>query len=168
MRHEHNRSNADKKRTLESGQSLVEMSLGFVFFLVVILGVLDLGRLFFIYVALEDSAGEAALYLALNGDCPLPCTHADADCSLVPDTTVCNDPNNAFYRARNASSFLQDLDWSDVTIEHTFIPAGTDTEAMVEVAVEYPFSLLTPIITDIVGDDTFVLRAEATHVLISN
>ncbi len=162
------KGNSNKKRNLESGQSLVEMALGFVFFLVVILGVLDLGRLFFIYVALEDSAGEAALYLALNGDCPLPCSDPDADCSLLSDTSVCDDPNNAFYRAHNASSFLQDLDWSDVVIEHKFIPAETDTEAMVQVAVEYPFSLLTPIITDIVGNDTFVLRAEATHVLISN
>lgn len=156
----------EKKHNLENGQSLVEMALGFVLFLVVVLGVLDLGRLFFIYVAMEDSAGEAALYLAINGDCPLACDHADADCTGYADTSKCDDPNNAMYRAQHAFDNLR-IDWSTVTIEHQFLPATEDSEAMVEVALEYPFRLLTPIITDIVGGDTFVLRAEATHVQIS-
>lgn len=158
----------EKKRNLESGQSLVEMALGFVLFLVVVLGVLDLGRLFFIYVAMEDSAGEAALYLAINGDCPLACTDPGADCSSIPvaEQSKCDDPNNAMDRAQHAFDNLR-IDWSTVTIEHQFLPATADSEAMVEVALEYPFKLLTPVITDIVGDDTFVLRAEATHVQIS-
>lgn len=159
---------SDKKHTLESGQSLVEMALGFVLFLVVVLGVLDLGRLYFIYIAMEDSAGEAALYLAINGDCPLACTDPGADCSSIPvaEQSKCNDPNNAFDRAQHAFENLR-IDWSTVTIEHQFIDATEDEDARVEVAIEYPFELLTPIISDIVGSDTFVLRAEATHVQIS-
>ncbi len=46
---------------LERGQSMVEMALGFVLLLIVLSGLLDVGRAFYIYVALEDAAGEAAL-----------------------------------------------------------------------------------------------------------
>ena len=51
---------------LESGQSLVEVAFGMVILLVLLAGVLDLGRMYFTFVALEDSVGEAALYLAIN------------------------------------------------------------------------------------------------------
>lgn len=71
------------------------------------------------------------------------------------------------YRAQHAFDNLR-IDWSNVDIEHQFLPATADSEAMVQVAIEYPFRLLTPVITDIVGGDTFVLRAEASHVRIAN
>ncbi len=161
------RNKTEKKRRLESGQSLVEMALGFMLFLVVVLGLLDLGRLFFIYIALEDSASEAALYLALNADCPVACSEQASPSPLcVSDATACDAPNNAFDRAEKAFSSLQ-IDWDKVGIEHEFIAATADTEAMVKVSLEYPFDLITPIITDIVGNDVFVLRAEATHVRIA-
>ncbi len=158
---------------LERGQSLVEMALGFMLFLFVIMGLLDLGRLFFIYIALEDSAGEAALYLALNADCPQACTDQDpksTSCQEAADAgegDVCADPNNAFDRARKAFSNVG-IDWTRVDIEYLFIAADGDAEAMVQVSLEYPFGLITPIISDIVGDDTFTLRAEAIHVRIAN
>lgn len=145
-----------KQRNWESGQSLVEMALGFMLFLFVVLGLLDLGRLFFIYIAMEDSASEAALYLALNPDCP----ESGAG-------TECADPNNAWDRARNSSNIVRDtIHWSEADIDHEFIDATSDTEAMVRVTIRYPFGLITPVISDIVGDDTFVLEAQATHVRI--
>lgn len=161
------------ERQLERGQSLVEMALGFLLFLFVIMGLLDLGRLFFIYIALEDSAGEAALYLALNADCPQQCVDQDepsTSCQEAADAgdgDVCADPNNAFDRARNAFSDVG-ISWNRVIIEHEFIDAEGDSEAMVQVSLTYPFDLITPIISDIVGDDTFTLRAEAIHVRIAD
>lgn len=147
---------ATRQHRWESGQSLVEMTLGLMFFLVVLLGVLDLGRLYFIYIAMEDGANEAALYLALNASCP------------EPDAGECADPNNARYRAAHASSQFIDFSWDQVTINHEFLPATETTEAMVRVSLTYPFRLLAPIITEIVGSDAFVLRAEATHVRIAD
>jgi Flp pilus assembly protein TadG len=152
------KTNHTQERHWESGQSLVEMALGFTMFLILVLGLLDLGRLFFIYIAMEDSASEAALYLALNGDCPVASSGAE-----------CADPNNALYRAQKASNVIEDaIDWEGTQLDYDFIAATATNEAMVEVWIEYPFGLITPIISDIVGDDTIVLRAEATHVRIVN
>jgi len=47
----------------ERGQSLVEMSIGFIILTLIVMGILDLGRVYFLNLALEDAAGEAALYL---------------------------------------------------------------------------------------------------------
>lgn len=142
------------KRNLESGQSLIEMALAFTLLLIFLLGMLDLGRMYFIYVAMEDGAGEAALYLALNAACP-------------EDTGgECADPNNAMYRAENASSQQINFSWDAVRMDYAFIDATVDTEAMVQVGIEYDFDLMAPIISDIVGNGFFTLRAEAIHVRI--
>lgn len=139
------------KEMRESGQSFVEMAFGMLLFLVVVLGVLDLGRLYYIHVALKDGAAEAALYLALNAAC------------AEPDAGECADPNNARYRASHATS--QGIDWGRVTINYEFSNDATAGE-MVKLELSYPFELVTPVITDIVGDKWLILRADATHVII--
>src|SRR5512145_776992 len=73
----------------QRGQSFVEFSLSLVLILLILCGLLDLGRVYLIYVALTDGAGEAALYLSINPNCPEP----------DPAKPECNDPNNARYRA---------------------------------------------------------------------
>lgn len=150
---------------LERGQSFMELALSFVFFLFFIMGVLDLGRLFFLYVALEDSAGEAALYLALNGKCPGP--PGDPVCSAVVGgcSSTCTDPNNAKARASDASGLI-DMSKPGATLSYEYIPASADNEEMVKVRLVYPFELLTPIINDIVGGDTLTLQSEASQVLL--
>lgn len=145
----------EQKRNSESGQSLVEMALAFTFLLIFLLGMLDLGRMYFIYVAMEDGAGEAALYLALNAACP---TNTGGECA---------DPNNAMYRAEHASSQQINFSWDDVRMDYQFHDATVNAEAMVEVGIEYDFDLLAPIISNIVGNSFFTLRAEATHVRIA-
>ena len=145
-----------KGSSLQRGQSFVELALGLVFFLFILIGMFDLGRAYYIYVALKDSANEAALYLAVNHTCPVQYPPEE-------DKPECNDPNNAWYRAKNASS-LQ-ISWDSVTITQQYY---TDAVAgdMVKVRMEYPFSLLTPIISNIVGSNTLKLGAEASHVIL--
>ena len=151
------------KRTLarsERGQSLVEMTLGFVVLLVLASGVLDLGRAYFTFVALEDAAGEGALYAAIDPACPVD-VGSDSD-------GVCDPPNNARDRMENAGGEL--LDWSaDVTV--TFDPdpatAPYPLGQNVEVVIEYPFDLLTPVLNDIVPSGVLTLTAHATQNVIS-
>lgn len=140
------------KRHLERGQALVETAIGFLFILVILLGMLDMGRLYFLYIALEDSAGEAALFLAINYTCK------------DDSKTQCADPNNAYYRAEHAVD--NDLDWSKATIT-VEQPDGVGTGGKVVVTIEYPFTLLTPIISQIVGDDTIKLTGSATQTMVS-
>lgn len=140
-----------RKNTLERGQSLVETALGFLFFIVVVLGVLDLGRLYFIYVALEDSAGEAAIFLSTAPDCRT--------------ATDCPNPNNAEWRARNAVG--ENLNWDDATITSDYPNGATGIGNNVRVTITYPYALLTPVITDIVGDDTLTLTVTASQMIVS-
>ncbi len=142
------------KQRLEQGQSFVEMAISFVFFLVIILGVLDVARIFYIYVALEDSAEAAAIYLAQHPGCE---TNTGGSCA---------DPNNAEYRAKNSSS--AQINWSGVDVDTQIIPAQGGNDAMVKVYMTYNFKLLTPVISNIVNSDTIVLKADATHVRLAN
>lgn len=174
-----NNKKLSRKYLFERGQSFTEMALGFVFFLFFVMGMLDLGRLYFQYVALEDAAGEAALFLALNADCPGPPgmneTCADIEWIEVIDDVEytrygcppkCSGDRNARARASAASNLLEFTD-DKGTIDFVRLNATATREDMVEVTLTYPFELLTPVISDLVGSDTVVLKASASQVLLS-
>lgn len=170
----------------ESGQSLVEMTVGFVILIVMVSGLIDLGRAYFTFVALEDAAGEGALYMSLSPSCP--------DATGDPD---CVDPKNAYHRmttagGANANSIVN---WqSGVDLEFVCTPAGGSPGApviadltnpsstydpttsfvgtacdglavgdQVEVSITYYFELLSPVIPDIAGSDTLPLTARAAQ-----
>ena len=140
------------------GQSMVEFAIGLVVILLLLAGILDLGRIYFTFVALEDGAGEAALYLALNPACP----HATSG-------PQCADPNNAEYRARHAGG--GEVDWTAATIliDIPTLPDGTsvyDVGEPVSVTIQYPHQLLTPLIPRIAGVNPLTLSVHASQVII--
>lgn len=141
------------KNNREKGQSLVEFSLGLVVLLLLVCGLLDLGRVYFTFVALEDAAGEAALYLSLNPQC----IHAS-------DGAACADPNNAEYRARNSGG--QEVDWSKALIKFD-TPTAYGVGETVKVTVDYSYGLLTPIIPRIVGLNPIKITATASQIVIT-
>ena len=53
------------KPRADPGQSLVEFAVGMSFILIMLAGVLDLGRVFFTLLSLRDAAQEGALYGSL-------------------------------------------------------------------------------------------------------
>jgi hypothetical protein len=53
------------KRT-EQGQSLVELAVGIIVLLILVAGIVDLGRLLFFYMSLRDAAQEGAVVGQLN------------------------------------------------------------------------------------------------------
>lgn len=139
----------------EKGQSLVEFSLSLVLLLLLVSGLLDLGRVYFTFVALEDAAGEAALYLSLNPKC----VRATDD-----DGVRCADPNNAEYRARNSGGY--EVDWSKATLSFD-IPEFYGVGEPVKVTVDYSYGLLTPIIPKIVGLNPIKISASASQIIIT-
>ena len=64
----------EKYSSSEYGQSMVELAFSLVFLLILIAGVIDLGRAFFTHIALRDAAQEGALYGSIEAD-----TKSDAD-----------------------------------------------------------------------------------------
>lgn len=142
-----------RQRRLEQGQSLIEMSIGMVVILLMVSGLLDLGRLYFIQIAMEDSVAEATLYLSIY-----------PDCRNAFDGPQCADPNNAEFRARSSSS--GNLDWSlaQITIDRPSVYGVGDP---VSVTMTYDFALLTPIIPRIVGINPIPLTTKTTQIIIS-
>ena len=129
-----------KLHFMESGQSLVETALGSIVLIILVMGLIDLGRIYYLYIALEDSAGEAAIYLSINPECPRASSGSE-----------CEGTNNAEWRAIHASG--GDIDWSNVQYSYE-IPDGPNAGTDVFVTLQYDFKLVTPIISRI---------AEATH-----
>src|SRR3990172_4698508 len=72
----------------EKGQSLVEFSLMIIILTSLLLGILDIGRAYFTFLALQDAAGEGASYAAQYP------TYVTSSSSA--------DPNNVTYRVKNA------------------------------------------------------------------
>jgi Flp pilus assembly protein TadG len=56
-----------RKDQNEQGQSFVEMAISIVFILILLAGIVDLGRMFFVFVSLRDAAQEGASYASF---CP--------------------------------------------------------------------------------------------------
>jgi Flp pilus assembly protein TadG len=139
----------------QRGQSLVEMTVGFVVLIVLLSGLLDLGRLYFIYVALEDGAGEAALYLSINPNCPTD--------NGNPTDGVCDAPNNAFARAQAAGGAF--VDWTAATI--TVTPNNPAFGNEVLVTIQYNYELVTPVIPQIAGANPLPITARASQIVIS-
>jgi Flp pilus assembly protein TadG len=143
----------------ERGQSLVEMALTLPILLLILCGLIDLGRLYFTYVALEDIAGEAALYLSINPGC-----RYKTDLPDPINPTKCDDPNNATYRAQHAAG--QEVDWSRVTLE-LVVPSTAGVGEPVKVAVHYTFDLITPLLPRVVGMSQVKVTTRATQIIIS-
>lgn len=141
-----------RRAEMERGQSLVEMAISMGVLVLLLMGLLDLGRAYFVYVALEDAAGEAALYLSIY-----------PKCRFESDGAECVDPNNAQYRAETASG--GNIDWSlvSVAVDRPSIYGVGDP---VTVTIEYPFTLITPIIPRIAGVNPIVLTGQATQIII--
>jgi len=137
---------------LERGQSLVEVSIGFVILVIIISGLLDLGRAYFIHIALEDGVGEAALYLSIN-----------PGCRTAADGPECADPNNAEYRALNAGG--AQVDWPTATIDIER-PEPYGVGDPVSVSITYPFHLISPFIPRIAGVNPIYLGVSASQVII--
>ncbi len=126
----------------KSGQSLVEFAIILPVLLIILSGVLDLGRLYYAYVAVTDAAAEGASYAAIDPQ----------------------DGQGIHDRAQDASGGLVVLDPDAVSVS---FPAGTGSGSPVTVEVTYDFELLTPFMNLIVPGGILTLRAHAEEVILA-
>jgi Flp pilus assembly protein TadG len=79
---EKNQKNRDK----EQGQSLVEMAIALVILLLLVGGIVDLGRAFFTFMALRDAVQEGALYGSVNPTLTTEIkNHVLSSSDMIPD-----------------------------------------------------------------------------------
>lgn len=130
-------------RRAEAGQSLVEVAMLMPVLVLILAGILDLGRAYMTLVALNDAAAEGAAYAALH-----------------PTYTT-----QIVQRTASSSSALVSLEPSMVSVAYAEpLTAGMP----VTVTVMYPYRLLTPFISGIVPSGTLTLRASEVRSIIGN
>ena len=126
----------------ERGQSMVEFAIALPILLIILAGVLDLGRLYYAYVAVTDAAGEGAAYAAMRPD----------------------EYDEIFERAQDATGGMVVLDEEgSVVVDYETLGSGDP----ITVTVSYSHTLVTPLINVIVPDGRLILRAVATEAILT-
>lgn len=136
-----------------AGQSLVEFTLMVGIIMVLLLGVLDLGRAYFTFLAMQDAAGEGVAFAAVH---PTWRTSGDK-----------TDPNNTTYRVKNSAPTGTLVDWSTATVTVTDSGA-TSIGSQITVTVSAPYRLLTPFVSDLVNGATLTLTARSAATITSS
>ena len=132
-----------KHRKTEKGQSLLEFALIVPILLIILAGVLDLGRLYYAYVAVTDAAAEGASYAAIH-----PQAYERAE---------------VLQRAQEASGALVQIDPTMVQVDCPAVAAG----APITVTVSYSFTVATPLLNVIVPSGELRLRAVASEPILA-
>lgn len=126
----------------QKGQSMVEMALAMPLLILILAGILDLGRAYFTYVALSDAAAEGAAYAAQH-----------------PEDTV-----QIVERAVDSSNGLVVLAPEMISVESGDVVSGNP----VTVTVEYNYQLLTPIISSFFDGGVLIMEATVSQPIITN
>lgn len=129
----------------ESGQSLVEFAFSILLLLILLAGIVDIGRAFFSYMALHDAAQEGALYG-----------------SLYPE-----DINGIKQRVRQTSAHPVDLqDTANVQVPDPIYHTDPCEGHGIEVSVTYDFNISVPFLGVLVGSQQFPLTATVTDTIL--
>ncbi len=136
----------------ERGQSMVEMAISMTVLMWIVVGVLDIGRLYMTYVAVQNAAAEGALYAAIHptwvNDCPT-------------GAFGCNDPttDSIVARVRNEAPQGTMVSWDSAEIIVN-TPFGTTVGQTVSVEVRFQYEMITPLISNMFPSVTLTGHAE--------
>jgi Flp pilus assembly protein TadG len=154
-------NNPENPHPNEKGQSLVELAMSLMFLLILVAGVVDLGRAFFTYIALRDAAQEGAAYASVG--------RTDKGSF---DHNYCEDIET---RAK-ATSNTQIVDLSGTTVTVRFndklCSSASKADACygraVKVIVHYPnFQITTPLLGTILGSQTVPITASIVDTVLT-
>lgn len=128
----------------ERGQSLSEMAMSVVILLLLVGGIVDLGRAFFTYMALRDSVQEGALYASIN-------------------PTLTEEIKN---HVLNSSEMIPSLVSSDdITVQ---VLGAACAGNLIQVSAVYPdFPITMPFIGTVLGGQTLSISATVTDTILS-
>ena len=133
----------------QKGQGLVEFMLILPVLIVMFVGLLDVGRLYFSWVAVTDAAGEGAAYAA----------------SYPPEDSGDTDSIDLIReRARESSGGMVEIESDAVDV----LFGSTDSGEPITVTVGYTFTVLTPVIAPMVPDGAILLQGVATEAILTS
>lgn len=129
----------------EKGQGLVEFAAALVILLILLAGVLDLGRAFFVFLSLRDAAQEGASYGSINP----------------------NDTTSIVNRVRGSSHDPVDLSSETDVIVQVTVLGNACAGNGVEVLVSYQsFNITTPFLGAIIGSQKIPIGAKVTDTIL--
>ena len=125
----------------ERGQSMVELAMSLVFLLVLLAGVVDLGRAFFAYMIIRDAAQEGAVYGAI----------ADKTDLTAFENEVNNRVETAFVNPSSPTADIPiDLSQLTVTTQIVGSPCAAPGNG-VKVTVDYTIPVTMPFLGSLLG-----------------
>lgn len=127
----------------QAGQSLTELAIFITLLLILLAGLIDLGRAYYTYLSLRDAAAEGAAYGSIH-----------------PDDAVGIDART---RGESPAGLI---DWSTARVETTYVGAHCRGGG-VRVKVTVDYQLLTPFVGAIVGGQTLGLSADVVNTILS-
>jgi hypothetical protein len=74
----------------EKGQSLIELAFGLVILLVLLAGIVDIGRMLFFYISLRDAAQEGAVFGQIS---PRSCAQITSRVNEVMNNSLATPPD---------------------------------------------------------------------------
>jgi Flp pilus assembly protein TadG len=130
-----------RKGTSQKGQSMVELAISFSVLLLLLAGIIDLGRAFFTYMTMRDAAQEGAAYG-----------------SIYPA-----DATGIISRVRDATSAPLALSSADVGVTAQVVGGGPCAGSGMQVDVYYDsFPMVMPFFGAFMGTNTIPLHAWVT------
>jgi len=139
------RARRTKNNILEHGQSMVEFAFSAVFILLLLVGVVDLGRAYFAYMTLRDAVQEGALY----------------------GSTYPNDIEGIKNRVRGTAKFPIDLsDTLNVIVPEPEIIGEACAGHSIKVQVIHNFTITTPFLGSIIGTQTVPIKTSITDTIL--
>lgn len=146
-----------KWRRSQRGQSLVEFTASLTVLLILLSGVLDIGRAFFTFVAIENAAGEGALFASYH-----PTWEEEAD--AIAGGADYPEYENITYRAAHESP-TGVVDWTKATI--TVERSTLDVGQPITVTVTYSYTVVTPFFNALMEGNSWPLQARATQMILN-
>ncbi len=134
-----------------AGQGLVEFVLVSVIVLLITMGLADVGRMYYTFLALQTAAGEGVSFAQVYPSCVT--------------SSNCANPDNVTFRVQNSAPRAGLVDWSSTTVA-VDAPHGSDAGQPIDVVVRYQYRLIAPLMNVIVGGDSFVMQARASAVIL--
>jgi Flp pilus assembly protein TadG len=131
------------KSSKKKGQSLIEMALAMTVMLILLGGIVDLGRALFTFMALRDAVQEGAMYGSLH-----PTSTAGIKAQVIDSSSMISDMISA----------------DDITVE---LLGTACTGNGMRVSAVYPdFPLTMPFMGAILGSQTLTLSASVTATIL--
>jgi len=148
--------NTPNPKRFECGQSMVEFALILVILLVLLSGIVDLGRAFYAYIIIRDAAQEGAVYGSIAPKDDIPLFKNEVEKRVETAFTDPADPSNV------------PIDVSKMNVQTDIIGTACATPGnAVRVRIEYTLPVTMPFLGTIIGSQEIHMSTSIENAILS-